>query len=118
MSSYTGLYTQQLSNGTIYSVQVVDPGGNSLPLEPAVYVARQIKPLIDELPDVANYKPAPPKPKISPVILALADWVEGKEVPGEVLNKMQQFGFIFPDQDGQLKLTPSGAQTLREIGRV
>jgi hypothetical protein len=58
--------------------------------------------------------PMPAESNISPVILALVDWVNGLEVSSEALYRMQQFGFIFPDDSGQLQLTPSGEQTLRE----
>lgn len=57
MSSYTGLFVQRLSNGEIHSVQVADPSGNSLPLQPANYIQRQINPPIDQLPDVNDFKP-------------------------------------------------------------
>lgn len=55
MSSYTGLYVQRLSNGEIFSVQVADTGGNSLPLNPDDYVNRGIRPPIGELPDSGKY---------------------------------------------------------------
>lgn len=118
MSSYTGLYVQRLNNGKIDSVQVVDPFGNSLPLEPETYIERQIKPPLEELPDIDDYRAALAQPKVSPVIIALADWVKGQRVSDEALYRMQQFGFIFPDINGELKLTPYGEQTLRENGFV
>lgn len=52
----------------------------------------------------------------SPVILALAKWVAGEVVSNEALYRMQQFGFIYPDSKGKLKLTPPGRQTLEENG--
>ncbi|GEM_PF-3822718 len=52
----------------------------------------------------------------SPVILALAKWVAGDVVSNEALYRMQQFGFIYPDSKGKLKLTPLGRQTLEENG--
>jgi hypothetical protein len=55
-SSYKGLYVQRLSSGGIYSVQVVDSGGNAFPLEPAEYVSRGIQPPIDSLPDLEQYQ--------------------------------------------------------------
>ncbi|MFA7242410.1 MAG: hypothetical protein WC091_20035 [Sulfuricellaceae bacterium] len=118
MSSYTGLYVQRLSNGDIDSVQVVDPFGNSLPLAPETYIERQVSPPIDQLPDIKNYKPASAEPQISPVILALADWVKDRKVSDEALYRIQQFGFVYADEKGHLQLTPSGAQTLRENGLV
>jgi len=54
-SSYKGLYVQRLNNGKIYSVQVVDPGGNSISLEPDIYIQREVQPPIDELPDKDEY---------------------------------------------------------------
>ncbi len=56
MSSYTGLYVQRYENGTIHSVQVADPFGNSLPLDPQEYIDRGVKPPIDLLPDQADYQ--------------------------------------------------------------
>ncbi|MDD4963248.1 MAG: hypothetical protein PHI11_04935 [Gallionella sp.] len=118
MSSYTGLYVQRLSNGKIDSVQVVDPFGNSLPLVPETYIERQIRPPIEQLPDIDGYKAAAAEPKVSPVILALADWVKGRKVSDEALYKMEQFSFVYPDNNGHLQLTPSGERTLRENGFV
>ncbi len=57
MSSYTGLYVQRLSEGRIHSVQVSNPFGNSIPLEPETYIARDVKPPIDQLPDERDYRP-------------------------------------------------------------
>lgn len=54
MSGYKGLYTQCLSDGTIHSVQVIDPSGHSIPLDPQTYIERQIKPSIEELPDIES----------------------------------------------------------------
>lgn len=118
MSSYTGLYVQRLSNGEIHSVQVVDPFGNSLPLEPAIYIQRQINPPIEQLPDVNNYKPTASAQGISPVVLALANWVNGEKVSDEALYRMQQFGFVFPEPDGHLQITPAGKLALRDNGLV
>lgn len=55
-SSYKGLYVQRLSDGVIHSVQVVDPGGNSISLETQEYINRNVKPPIDELPDLEDYQ--------------------------------------------------------------
>lgn len=55
---------------------------------------------------------------ISPVIKALADWVKGITVSKEAIYRMQQSGFVMIDNNGQLILTPSGKQTLRENGLV
>jgi hypothetical protein len=46
MNSYIGLYVQKLENGQIYSVQVQDTGGNTIPLEPRTYIERIWTPLI------------------------------------------------------------------------
>lgn len=116
MSSYTGLYVQRLESGEIHGVQVVDHFGNSLSLEPEIYIQRQINPPINTLPNIDEYKAEISKPKISPIIIALVDWVNGKSVSEEALYRMQQFGFIFPDFKGVIKLTPYGEQTLRDNG--
>jgi hypothetical protein len=50
MSTYTGLYVQRLSDGTIFNVQVRDPRGNETGLIPQDYEARGILPPIDQLP--------------------------------------------------------------------
>ncbi len=55
-SSYKGLYVQRSSDRTFHSVQVVDTGGNSIPLDPDTYIQRDIKPPIDQLPDQEDYK--------------------------------------------------------------
>jgi len=54
MSSYKGLYTQSVA-GQIFSVQVVAPGGHSIPLSSDEYIARGVLPPIEELPDIAQY---------------------------------------------------------------
>jgi hypothetical protein len=56
VSSYKGLYVQRTSKGQIHSVQVEDPGGNSIPLEPTEYIKRDVKPPINELPDIDDYQ--------------------------------------------------------------
>lgn len=43
----------------------------------------------------------------SPVMLALAQWVNGDPVGDEALYRMRQFGFIHPDLNGKLQLTPA-----------
>ena len=118
MSSYTGLYVQRLSNGILHNVQVFDPFGNSIPLDPETYVARGIKPLIEQLPDEKTYFNATQKQTISPVILALADWVKGVKLSDEAFDRIQQFGFVHSDQNGNFQLTPSGKQALQENGLV
>lgn len=55
VSSYEGLYVIRSESGNIDSVQVRDHGGNSLPLTPDDYVARGIKPPIEQLPDFGQY---------------------------------------------------------------
>jgi hypothetical protein len=55
-SNYTGLFVQRSPDGTIHSVQVVDIGGNSIPLPPNIYIERGIRPLIEKLPDEKDYK--------------------------------------------------------------
>lgn len=105
MSSYTGLYVQRLSNGKVDSVQVVDPSGNSLVLDPETYIERQISPPIGQLPDIDDYKAAAAEPKVSPLILLLVDWVKGKTLSNEAIYRMQQFGFVYPDNNGRLQLS-------------
>jgi hypothetical protein len=52
----------------------------------------------------------------SEIIQMLAMWVRGEKVSPEVLYRLQQFAFIFPDDKGVLRLTPPGKQTLEENG--
>lgn len=52
----------------------------------------------------------------SPIIQMLAKWIQGGAVGQEGLYRMQQFGYVFPDAQGKLKLTPAGKQTLVENG--
>jgi hypothetical protein len=54
-SSYRGVYVQRHSNGQIYNVQVVAPGGSSYPVSFFDYQAREIEPPIDMLPDAEEY---------------------------------------------------------------
>ena len=54
----------------------------------------------------------------SPIILALADWIRGNHVARDMLYKMQQFGFIFPDSSGKLEITPYGLQVLKENRQI
>lgn len=55
VSSYKGLYVECDSNGQIHNVQVADPNGNSIPLNPSIYLERDVKPPMDSLPDVVEY---------------------------------------------------------------
>jgi len=50
MSTYTGLYVQRLSDGTIFNVQVRDPSDHESGLTPEDYEAKGILPPIDQLP--------------------------------------------------------------------
>lgn len=49
-----GLYVQTLGK-TIHSVQVEDSAGNSWPLEPQQYIAREHQPPIEDLPTQETY---------------------------------------------------------------
>jgi hypothetical protein len=50
-----GIYIQRSNNGRIQHVQLLDSAGNSRPIDPGVYVACGLRPLIEELPDVSEY---------------------------------------------------------------
>jgi hypothetical protein len=52
----------------------------------------------------------------SPIIQMLAKWAKGGAVGQDALDRMQQFGFVYPDMKGMLRLTPVGKQTLEENG--
>lgn len=54
-SSYRGLYVERNSNGQIHNVQVADPSGNSIPLNPDVYLERDVNPPMESLPDAEGY---------------------------------------------------------------
>lgn len=54
-TKYRGLFVQKLSDGTIVSVQVEDPNGYGMDLEPDDYSLRKILPPIDKLPDQFEY---------------------------------------------------------------
>jgi hypothetical protein len=55
MSSYKGIFVQRTASGDIHSVQVEDPFGNSLSLDPRDYLARGVQPPMDQLPDADDY---------------------------------------------------------------
>lgn len=55
MNEYTGLYTQSLSDGTIYAVQVKQRN-YELSFSPDQYRKRKIMPPIEQLPDEKEYK--------------------------------------------------------------
>jgi hypothetical protein len=55
MTTYSGIFVQRLTDGTIYSVQVRDSAGNQNALEPATYSERGIQPPIDSLPTKEDY---------------------------------------------------------------
>lgn len=56
-SSYKGVFSYKLSDGTIIDVQVDDPFGNSLSLPVDEYQRRGIFPPAESLPDQHQYKP-------------------------------------------------------------
>jgi hypothetical protein len=116
-SSYTGLYVQRLEDGRIFNVQVVDTAGNGNAIEPDVYKQRGCKPPIEELPDLADYKPQPPSAGVSPLIEALYHWATGARQPTEqAIRAFEQAGWIARDNDGKFKLTPPGRQVLSDNG--
>lgn len=51
---------------------------------------------------------------VSPLFYRLADFARGKPVSPGQLAALQQSGLIFPDNDGALKVTRAGEQTLEE----
>ena len=55
-TSYKGIFVQKLTDGSIFAVQVEDPNGNSISLDPKSYTLRQIPPPIDQLPDQQEYQ--------------------------------------------------------------
>lgn len=114
MGSYTGLYVKRLSNGKIESVQIADQNGNSQRLDHEIYIQRQLKPPIEKLPDIKDYMAAASGQGISPIVFALVNWLRGETVSDEALYRMQQFGFVHPDLDGNLQITPSGEQALHD----
>lgn len=57
-SSYTGIYSLKLSDGTITDVQVVDTAGNSIPLPIDDYRSRGVQPPAESLPDQHTYASA------------------------------------------------------------
>lgn len=54
-SSDMGLYVQRRNDGTIHSVQVRDPYGHTLAMDPDLYVARDVQPPLEQLPDIEDY---------------------------------------------------------------
>lgn len=116
-SSYTGLYVQRLKDGTIVNVQVVDTAGGNYALDPHIYIQRGCKPPIDELPDLADYKPQPPARQISPLIEALHHWNQKtRQVTGEAIQGFEMAGWIARDKNGNLAMTAPGRQVLRDNG--
>ena len=55
-TSYKGLFAQKLPDGSVVAVQVEDPNGNSLSLDPDTYTKRGVLPPIDQLPDQNEYQ--------------------------------------------------------------
>lgn len=53
-SSYTGLYLI-MTRGEVTDVQVVDPGGNSMPLPLDEYIRRDVQPNYRDLPTQDEY---------------------------------------------------------------
>ncbi|NQE51856.1 hypothetical protein [Herbaspirillum rubrisubalbicans] len=53
---------------------------------------------------------------INQIVLFLARWVAGETVGDEALYRLQQFGFIYPDSQGQQRLTPAGKKALQDNG--
>ena len=54
-STYTGLYIQKDTDGKIHTVQVIDIARNSIPFDAEVYIERNIKPDIKDLPTQEEY---------------------------------------------------------------
>lgn len=54
MSQYTGKCIVRISTGEILSVHVVDSTGMGMTLSPEEYVARGVKPPLDQLPNCSS----------------------------------------------------------------
>jgi len=54
-SLYRGIYVQRYRNGEVHNVQVVSPGGHSMAITPEMYLAKEIEPPMDSLPDAEQY---------------------------------------------------------------
>ena len=50
-----GLYVQRFNNGQVYNVKVVVPGGSESTVSVFDYLARELEPRIDRLPDDKEY---------------------------------------------------------------
>ena len=55
-SCYRGLYVQKDSGGKIHTVQVVDSVGNLMPIDPEIYIEKNIKPDINLIPTEEEFK--------------------------------------------------------------
>lgn len=60
-SSYKGIFSHKLSDGTIIDVQVEDPFGNSLSLPVDEYRRRGIQPLLSRCQTSTNTSPRRPR---------------------------------------------------------
>jgi hypothetical protein len=117
MTNHKGLYVKKLNNQKIEEVIICDPSGKLIALTPEKYIDHNLAPKIDELPDEREYK-SQQKSEISPIIIALANWANGNLASPEETYRMQQFGFIYPDSQGILRITASGKQALKDNGLI
>ena len=75
-TSYKGIFSHTLADGTITDVQVIDPNGYSMPLPINQYRFRGVLPVAESLPDQNSYKGAE---KEAPTMV---DGPKGKTLPG------------------------------------
>ncbi|NQY54639.1 MAG: hypothetical protein HRT42_13825 [Campylobacteraceae bacterium] len=81
------------------------------------YIKNNIEPQIKELVDEKEYSQIK-KSDVSPILLALLEWKKGQLLTDEITYKLQQFGFIFSDNKGILRITKNGEYSLKENGLV
>lgn len=105
----------QYANNNIQEVVALCEGNVLRAFTKEQYVENHLEPKIEDLPDKQNFQPEK-SDDISPIILALLDWTKGKQINSETTYRMQQFGYVFPDSDGILRITPGGEQVLKSNG--
>lgn len=109
-----GQYLQRVNDGAQEVIALCD-GGTLRAFTKEQYIENNLEPQIGDLPDKKSYQ-AQQTNDVSPIILGLLDWTKGKLINSEMIYRLQQFSFIFPDNNGVLRITSAGKQALESNG--
>jgi len=104
------LYVRCNSDANI-KINILISGSNLRALTKETYLDNQLKSTNNALLVEQRYSSQKTE-EVSLIILSLADCKKGKLLPNEEINSLRQFGLIFSDNNGVLRILPPGEQLI------